>query len=175
MIKSRNHRSLLLLWTKETPCSCLKVMRWQGPWSDWWPTMDTFLSVTQVHLYLSPPLPPRSALCIWWWHACWIYFQCCPLPCLAFTLDTMLRAKHSLTHAFAVQCLTQPDGRQALRAVFGSWPSDALHMTSGVAGRKMGQFLLGSWRYPSSSPFPAGKGADLFLFVGLLRGFQLGF
>lgn len=56
MIWPRNHRSLALFWTKEIPCSCFKAMWLQGPWSDRWPKMDAFPNVSQVYLYLSPPL-----------------------------------------------------------------------------------------------------------------------
>lgn len=109
-----------------------------------------------------------------------LYLWACPLhlkmTCLVFTLGAGRRANHSLARAFVVQCLTQPDGRQASRAVFGSWLSDALHMTSGVAGQKTGLPLLVTWRYPSSSPFSTGK--ELASFVGVFgfwRGFQLVF
>lgn len=54
-----NHKSLALLWTEEIPCSCLKALWLQGPWSDRWPKMDAFSNIAQVYLHLSPPLSLR--------------------------------------------------------------------------------------------------------------------
>lgn len=68
----------------------------------------------------------------------------------------------------------QPGARQASRAAFGSWLSDDLLVTSGVMGQKMGSPLLGTWRYPSSSPFSAGKEPACFCLFVFWRGFQLG-
>ena len=144
----------------------------QGPWSDAWPKMAAFLNVTQVYLYLSPPVSPSASFA----------FED-DMPVGFISSSVLHHGVYPWCHAegesFPHLCLcglvsTQPGVSQASRAVFGSWLSDDLLMTSGVMGQKMGSPLLGTWRYPSSSPFSTGKEPACFCLSVFWRGFQLG-
>lgn len=69
--------------------------------------MDAFPNASRVYLYLSPSLSLSVSFA---------FEDDVPVS----ALGAMLRAKRSLTRAFVGECLTQPDGRQESRAVFGS-------------------------------------------------------
>lgn len=59
--QAKKSQILGIVVNKRNSCPCLQAMWLQGRWSDRWPKMDAFLNVTQVYLYLSPPLSLSSS------------------------------------------------------------------------------------------------------------------
>lgn len=172
MIRSRNCRSLALLWTKEIPCSCLKAMWLQGPWSDGWLLMGAFLNVTHTYLYLFPPSAGRVRSHLKRTRLLDLF------PALSSSTPWFQPWCHAEGEPFSHPCLCGLVSHTArwqagIAGSFWPLPSDALHMTSGVGAedRSVSAWFL---EIPQLFPILHWEGENLFLFV-CWRSFQLGF
>lgn len=153
----QNHSSSALLWTKEIPCSCLEAMWLQDLWSDRWPKTDAFPNITQVYLELSHPLSLYMSSAFEDG-----FISSSGLHHALFTLGINVEDKFTLSPVLlgpSVSC-SQMASRQTLWAVFGSWPSNAVHMISRVVRRETDLPVLdapSTWALSSTS----GKEASL--------------
>lgn len=165
VISHKNQSSSALLWTKEIPCSCLEAVWLQDLWLDSWPKTDAFPNITQVYLGLSPPLSLHMSPAFEDG-----FISSSGRHHALFTLGIDIEDTFTVSPVLlgpSVSC-SQMASRQILWAVFGSWPSNAVHMISRVVRQETDLPVLGT---PSTwaLSFTSGKEASLLGLSGWFR------
>lgn len=145
----------------------------QGPWSGTWPKMDAFLNVTQVYLYLSPPLSLSASFAFEddvpvGFISCSVLHQwCLPLvPCWGWIIPSPMPLWSSV---YTARCQAGISGSFWLLA---EWWSPCNLWSDGAEDGFTSAWYL---EIPQLFPILCWEGASLFLFVCFLERLPVGF